>query len=51
MHGGSGNDTLIGNVGVDYLVGGWGNDTLSGGQNDDRFVGGVGNGFYNFKLG
>ena len=51
LHGGSGNDTLIGNVGVDYLVGGWGNDTLSGGQNDDRLEGGVGNDTYTFNLG
>lgn len=51
IYGGDGDDTLIGNIGVDYLVGGNGHDTLQGGQNTDRLEGGAGNDTYLFNLG
>lgn len=52
VRGGTGNDTLIGNVadnlltggaGDDWLEGGTGNDTLTGGEGRDTLIGGSGN--------
>jgi VCBS repeat-containing protein len=40
--GGTGNDTIIGNIGVNALSGGDGNDTLDGRQSNDRLHGGAG---------
>ncbi|MET4371899.1 serralysin [Bradyrhizobium sp. LB12.1] len=40
--GGSGNDTIIGNVIANALNGGSGNDTLTGGGGNDTIVGGAG---------
>ncbi|HEX6706466.1 MAG TPA: immunoglobulin-like domain-containing protein [Albitalea sp.] len=40
--GGSGNETLNGNIGRDKLVGGAGSDSLSGGSGDDILIGGQG---------
>ncbi len=44
--GGSYNDILIGNAGVNGLTGGAGNDTLNGGAGADTLAGGVGNDTY-----
>lgn len=41
-HGGSGNDTLIGNIKTDYLEGNDGNDVLIGGDGNDTLYGGSG---------
>lgn len=40
--GGSGNDTVTGGLGEDYLDGGGGNDAVDGRGGDDLLVGGVG---------
>ena len=40
--GGSGNDTIYGGAGGDYLYGGSGDDTLIGGDGADHFEGGAG---------
>ncbi len=42
LHGGQGNDTLIGGAGNDLLIGGDGNDTLIGGAGNDFLIGGKG---------
>jgi Ca2+-binding RTX toxin-like protein len=41
--GGSGNDKIIGNAGINVLHGGLGNDTLFGGLGADSLIGGDGN--------
>ena len=43
LNGGSGNDTLTGGTGNDYLAAGSGNNTLTGNAGDDTLLGGVGN--------
>ena len=43
IHGGSGNNTLIGGAGYDYIYGNAGNDILDGGARDDHLEGGPGN--------
>src|SRR5207247_8000755 len=40
--GGDGNDTIFGDTGDDTLEGGKGNDTISGGDGDDVIMGGMG---------
>jgi len=42
LHGGAGNDTLIGGAGDDLLFGGLGNDDLTGAAGNDFLVGGDG---------
>jgi Ca2+-binding RTX toxin-like protein len=42
INGGSGSDTLIGNLSANFLVGGAGNDTLTGADGNDTFDGGAG---------
>ena len=42
IYGNSGNDTLNGNSGGDYLYGGDGNDTLNGGDGNDFLYGEAG---------
>ena len=42
LTGGSSNDILIGDVGVNILVGGDGNDSLNGGDGNDTLNGGIG---------
>jgi len=42
LHGGRGNDNLLGGANDDYLVGGDGNDVLRGGAGNDWIVGGLG---------
>lgn len=49
--GGSGNDTLVGNVRDNLLIGGNGNDRLRGLQGNDIMQGGAGNDRYNWNLG
>ncbi|MBI3446931.1 MAG: cadherin-like domain-containing protein, partial [Magnetospirillum sp.] len=41
--GGTGNDVILGDDGVNILDGGAGNDTLSGGAGNDTLIGGAGN--------
>jgi serralysin len=41
--GGSGNDTLVGNIAGNMLDGGSGNDSLDGGSGNDVLIGGIGN--------
>jgi Ca2+-binding RTX toxin-like protein len=43
IHGGAGNDLLIGGAGPDALFGDDGNDLLRGGESADRIFGGTGN--------
>ena len=43
VYGGSGNDTLIGGAGIDFLRGGDGNDSVRGGAGDDYLIGAAGN--------
>ncbi|GCL48869.1 hemolysin-type calcium-binding region protein [Microcystis aeruginosa NIES-3804] len=43
LKGGSGNDTISGNAGIDYIYGENGNDVLNGGDNSDYLYGGDGN--------
>jgi Ca2+-binding RTX toxin-like protein len=43
VHGGSYNDTLLGDAGANSLNGGYGNDYLDGGSGDDTLSGGSGN--------
>jgi|GEM_PF-695359 len=47
--GGSGNDTLTGNLLANTLTGNVGNDTLIGVSGDDSFVGGLGDDTYVFR--
>lgn len=42
LHGGPGNDTLVGHDGDDYLEGDAGNDLMLGGQGNDGLFGGTG---------
>lgn len=42
VHGGGGNDLLVGNTGADLLIGGLGKDTLTGGAGSDALAGGDG---------
>lgn len=43
VHGGSGDDTLLGDGNANALLGGPGNDRLGGSEGDDQLVGGLGN--------
>lgn len=43
LHGGNGNDTIVGNKGNDKLFGDAGNDVLKGGDGIDTYFGGDGN--------
>lgn len=43
VHGGNGDDLIVGNTGADLLLGGAGNDTLSGGGGNDVIEAGTGN--------
>ncbi|GCE61939.1 bifunctional hemolysin/adenylate cyclase [Microcystis aeruginosa NIES-4285] len=43
LKGGSGNDTISGNAGIDYIYGENGNDVLNGGDDSDYLYGGDGN--------
>ncbi|MCX7400267.1 MAG: cadherin domain-containing protein [Planctomycetales bacterium] len=47
--GGSGNDTLTGNLLANTLTGNAGNDTLAGGSGNDSLVGGSGDDNYEFR--
>ena len=51
LNGGSGNDTLIGNGGIDSLNGGAGDDTLIGGAGNDLMNGGANNDTFVFAAG
>ena len=51
LSGGGGDDTLIGNGGVDSLNGGAGDDTLIGGAGNDVMNGGTGNDTFVFAAG
>jgi uncharacterized delta-60 repeat protein len=48
INGGSGNDTLTGNLLANTLTGNGGNDTLTGNAGDDSLVGGLGDDTYVF---
>lgn len=43
VHGGNGDDLIVGNTGADLLIGGAGSDTISGGGGNDLLEGGTGN--------
>lgn len=43
IHGGDGNDVLIGSFGADSIDGGNGNDSITGGVGNDSLMGGTGN--------
>lgn len=51
LHGGEGNDTVLGYLANDRLYGGEGNDVLSGGKGNDYLNGGVGQDLYQFARG
>jgi Ca2+-binding RTX toxin-like protein len=43
VHGGFGDDTVIGGNGADYVIGGFGNDLVRGNRGNDVVIGGPGN--------
>jgi Ca2+-binding RTX toxin-like protein len=43
IHGGQGDDTIVGSVNNDSIYGGAGNDSIGGGAGDDWITGGAGN--------
>ena len=51
LHGGAGDDLLLGGMGIDTLHGDAGNDTLLGGADDDILHGGEGSDFLNGEQG
>ncbi|MCZ8161309.1 MAG: hemolysin, partial [Microcystis sp. LE19-196.1B] len=51
LKGGSGNDTISGNAGSDYIYGEDGNDVLNGGADNDQLYGGSGNDLLNGDAG
>ena len=51
LHGGEGNDTLLGYIANDRLYGGEGKDVLVGGKGNDYLNGGVGQDLYQFARG
>ncbi len=51
LKGGSGNDTISGNAGIDHIYGENGNDVLNGGDGSDELYGGSGNDLLNGDTG
>jgi Ca2+-binding RTX toxin-like protein len=49
LNGGTGNDSIYGGAGADYLIGDDGNDSLDGGAGADSMTGGNGNDLYSVR--